>query len=200
MVQLCVHLSAEVSSAQQLMLHPDLTHVPTAGWKAMTAYTSNPEACKAVLIIFLLIKRSHCPRTVVVEKPLPYRCVELTQPGRGGQTCKTKIPLQIWSTTPIDSWSILWKWWRADFKQSTPLRRYSTKSIRLFSGADSDQCSFNKLQSILSYPTTYQVRDEMIKMYITQYNPSRAGQLRHRRFEDEKQERTEFNIPSLEVC
>lgn len=57
----------------------------------MTAYTSNPEACKAVLIIFLLIKRSHCPRTVVVEKPLPYRCVELTQPGRGGQTCKIKI-------------------------------------------------------------------------------------------------------------
>lgn len=40
----------------------------------------------------------------------------------------------------------------------------------------------------------------MIKMYITQYNPSRAGQLRHRRVEDEKQERTEFNTPSLEVC
>lgn len=191
MFQLCVHLSAEVSSAQQLMLHPDLTHVPTAGWKAMIAYTSNTEACKAVLIIFLLIKRSHCPRTVMVEKPLPYQCVELTQPGHGGQTCKTKIlyRLKYYSNRQLKHFMKMMEGRFQAVYTAASLFSPWPKSIRLFSGADSDQCSFNKLQSILSYPTTYQVRDEMINMYITQYNPSRAGQLRHRRVEDEKQKR-----------
>lgn len=200
MVQLCVHLSAEVSSAQQLMLHPDLTHVPTAGWKAMTAYTSNPEACKAVLIIFLLIKRSHCPRTVVVEKPLPYRINTTWAGGDKPVKPKSLYRLKYYSNRQLKHFVKMMEGRFQAVYTVASLFSPWPKSIRLFSGADSDQCSFNKLQSILSSPTTYQVRDEMIKMYITQYNPSRAGQLRHRRVEDEKQERTEFNIPSLEVC
>lgn len=44
-------------------------------------FTSNPEAFMAVLISFLFIKRSHCPRTVVVTQSV----------GGGGQTCKSKI-------------------------------------------------------------------------------------------------------------